>query len=163
MSDGSAATKRPTLQSFRLRTQLLKQGRTHHVIASTKADHGAMNIAIKCYADGGENTLHAHAGEDHSFIILQGRARFVGQDGQIKELGRNEGILVPAGCLYRFSICSKEPLVMVRVGNVYQPVTDGPIEPHASQRIDPSGKPLSGYAAENKHVEPVVIDGAWFE
>ena len=63
-------------QTFRLRTPLLSAGRSHNILASCKAATGAMNIAIKCYAEGGENEFHAHAREDHTFIVLQGRARF---------------------------------------------------------------------------------------
>jgi hypothetical protein len=48
-------------QVFRLRTPLLSEGRSHTILASSKAETGAMNVAIKCYAEGGENEFHAHA------------------------------------------------------------------------------------------------------
>ena len=69
------------------------------VMRAVEADTGAMNVAIKCYAEGGENEFHAHAKEDHTFIVLQGRARFYQPDQAARELGRNEGILIPAGAL----------------------------------------------------------------
>ena len=93
-------------QTFKLRTPLLSEGRSHTILASSKADTGAMNVAIKCYAEGGENEFHAHAREDHTFIVLQGRARFYQPEQAARELGRNEGILIPAGALYKFEIAS---------------------------------------------------------
>ena len=93
-------------QTFRLRTPLLSQGRSHTILASSKGDTGAMNVAIKCYAEGGENEFHAHAREDHTFIVLAGHARFHQPDQPARELGRNEGILIPAGALYKFETAS---------------------------------------------------------
>jgi mannose-6-phosphate isomerase-like protein (cupin superfamily) len=150
-------------QTFKLRTQLLKEGRTHRIVASTKGSHGAMNIAMKCYAEGGENTFHAHGREDHTFVILQGRARFYQPDMPSVELGRNEGILLPAGAMYRFESCADEPLVIFRVGNVYQPLTEGGLGAESSNRVNQQGKLVDAYSAENKHIDPVMIDGAWYE
>ena len=55
---------------------------------------------------GGENTLHAHNNEDHMFVILQGTAIFHGPKGEKKEIGSNEGIMLPAGALYNFTCTS---------------------------------------------------------
>ncbi len=52
-------------QLFRLRTQLLSKGRSDYTLASTDL----MSIRIKCYAQGGENVLHTHPGEDRAFIL----------------------------------------------------------------------------------------------
>ena len=163
MAEAAEDTTMIAAQTFRLRTQLLEKGRTHTILASAPKDRtGGMNVAIKCYAEGGENAFHAHDLEDHTFIVLQGRAKFFqpGSDG--KDLGRNEGILIPAGALYKFESCGDEPLVLLRVGNVYQPV-GGEVQPSSSQRIAPDGAELHSRSKANGHVEPVAIDGAWYE
>lgn len=163
MADVAQDTKPVAAQIFRLRTQLLEKGRTHTILASAPKDRtGGMNVAIKCYAEGGENVFHAHKLEDHTFVVLQGRARFCQPDSPPTELGRNEGILLPAGALYRFESCGDEPLVLFRVGNVFQPV-GGEVKPSASQRTSPDGSELNSRSAANRHEEPVVMEGAWYE
>jgi mannose-6-phosphate isomerase-like protein (cupin superfamily) len=149
-------------QVFRLRTPLLSEGRSHTILASSKADTGAMNVAIKCYAEGGENEFHAHAKEDHTFIVLQGRARFSQPDQPARELGRNEGILLPAGALYKFEVASGEPLVLLRIGNVWQPV-DGATTAENSGRQDTQGAAFGSQAKANKGSKGVAIPGAFYE
>ena len=73
-------------QTFRMRTPLTSKGRLDTVLA--QADE--LQIRIKCYAEGGENVLHAHLKEDHSFIVLQGQARFYDGDDTSQVLGRNK-------------------------------------------------------------------------
>src|SRR5438874_6075870 len=97
---------------YRLRTPLMQQGRSDITLAQTEN----MTVRIKCYAAGGENALHAHAAEDHTFVVLAGQARFWGPEGEIATLGRNEGIMLPRGAYYRFESCADEPLVLMRVG-----------------------------------------------
>ena len=149
-------------QVFRLRTPLLSQGRSHTILASSKADTGAMNVAIKCYAEGGENEFHAHAREDHTFIVLQGRARFHQPGEAARELGRNEGILLPAGALYKFEVASAEPLVLLRVGNVWQPFA-GETAAENSGRQDTQGAAFGSQAKANKGSKGVPIPGAFYE
>ena len=149
-------------QVFRLRTPLLSQGRSHTILASSKGDTGAMNVAIKCYAEGGENEFHAHAREDHTFIVLQGRARFHEPDAPPRELGRNEGILIPAGALYKFETASEEPLVLLRVGNVWQPVA-GVTTAENSGRQDTQGGAFGAQAKGNKGAKGVPIPGVFYE
>jgi mannose-6-phosphate isomerase-like protein (cupin superfamily) len=149
-------------QVFRLRTPLLSKGRSHTILASSKAETGAMNVAIKCYAEGGENEFHAHAKEDHTFIVLAGRARFYQPDEPARELGRNEGILLPAGALYKFEVTSEEPLVLLRVGNVWQPV-GGEAPAANSGRQDTQGAAFGSQAKANKGSKGVPIPGAFYE
>ena len=153
---------RPEAQRFRLRTQLLSKGRSHTILASCKGETGAMNIAIKCYAGGGENEFHTHATEDHTFIVLQGRAVFYLPDMEPQEVGPNEGMLLPAGAFYRFEAVSQEQLVLLRVGNVWQPVS-GRTEAQNSQRVGADGSHLPPRTKANKHVEAVPIEGAFYE
>ena len=139
-------------QSFRLRTPLLQEGRLDTNLARTET----MTVRIKCYAQGGENALHNHPIEDHTFVILQGQARFWDVDGNSTVLGRNEGILVPRGAFYRFESCADEPLVLLRVGAT--PEGRGP-----PSRLAPDGHPIPGDSAENGYRAPVFIEGAFYE
>ena len=138
-------------ETFRVRTPLLSKGRLDTVLAETDL----MQVRVKCYAEGGENVLHAHTSEDHVFVILQGRARFHDKEGSESVLGRNEGIMLPRGAYYWFTSCGDEPLVMLRVGAGRDKV--------ATPRVGADGGPLPGHSRENKHEDPVVIEGAFYE
>jgi len=138
-------------QLFRLKTQLLSKGRSDYVLANTDL----MTIRIKCYAQGGENSLHAHPAEDHAFVVLDGAARFVGKDGEIGVLEKNHGIMLPRGVYYRFESCGDTPLVLLRVGAARE-------RPKVS-RVKPDGQPIPGDSAENKHEEGVPIEGHFYE
>ncbi len=83
---------------FRMRTQLLDAGNTELPLAV--GDN--LWIKIKVYAEGGENHLHAHPYQDHSFIVLDGKACFHGPRGERRTLKRNEGVFLPAGSYYWF-------------------------------------------------------------
>jgi len=68
------ATK-PTMKQpsfYKMRAQLLEQGRTNTLLARTDN----MWATLKVYASGGENGLHMHPHEDHTFVVLQGKARY---------------------------------------------------------------------------------------
>ncbi|MCX7594901.1 MAG: hypothetical protein N2235_14300 [Fischerella sp.] len=138
-------------QLFRLRTQLLSKGRSDYVLASTDL----MSIRIKCYAQGGENVLHAHPAEDHAFVILAGAARFSGKEGELAMLTKNQGILLPNGFCYKFESCGEEPLVMLRLGAQKEKLE--------INRIGLDGKSLPGKSKENKHEDGVPIEGLYYE
>ena len=38
-----------------------------------------MWVVLKIYAADGENGLHPHPNEDHTFVVLQGEAKFYGR------------------------------------------------------------------------------------
>ena len=98
---------------FHIRTQLPKQGRTNQVLGASRY----MNVVLKTYASGGENEIHAHSNEDHVFVILQGGAVFHGPNGETREAGRNDCVLLPAGTFYWFHAKEdREELVMLRIG-----------------------------------------------
>jgi mannose-6-phosphate isomerase-like protein (cupin superfamily) len=67
-------------------------------------------------ASGGENALHSHGGEDHAFIVLQGKATFTFGDGRTAVVGKYEGVMIPKNGLYKFTADESENLVMLRVG-----------------------------------------------
>lgn len=138
-------------QLFQLKTQLLSKGRSDFTLASTDM----MTVRIKCYAQGGENALHAHPAEDHTFIVLDGAAKFIGKDGEIGVLTKNQGIMLPRGAYYYFESCGDTPLVLLRVGAQKEALK--------ADRLRPDGKPLPGHSAENKYEEGVPIEGRYYE
>ena len=152
----------PKAQTFRLKTALLSAGRTTRFIASTGTPEHALSVAIKCYAEGGENEFHTHRNEDHTFVVLQGSAVFHSPDGPDITLGRNEGILLPGGAFYKFEAVPGEPLVQLRVGNVDYPL-EGQGRLNDEQRVMPDGTPIPSNSAANKGAPGVPIPGAFYE
>lgn len=151
-----ARNTKPTV--FALRTPLLTEGRTDKIVSATDKHW----IQLKCYASGGENALHSHLHEDHSFVVLQGEAVFYGPQGEVARLGRYQGITIPRGNLYRFHACSEENLVLLRVG-----APDGE-DGDVLARVDEQGRDLDAFSETNapagKKREKAVIDpGKWFE
>ena len=149
--DKKASDESTEPQIFKVRTQLLSQGRSDYTLARTKA----MSIRIKCYAQGGENALHTHPGQDHTFIVMAGKAKFYGVDGEVTELTRNQGILIPEGFYHYFSSCGDEPLVMLRISAEKRKVP--------ARRIGIDGKPFKGRTQENNYQEKVPIEGLYYE
>ncbi len=135
---------------IRLRTQLVKKGRSRILLSET--DYSTFRI--HCYAKGtGENALHAHLNEDHIFVVLQGTATFTGLNEEAIKLAKNNAIVLPKGCFYQFANFADEPLVMIRFGA------------HAEKfdhRINPDGKQIGGRATEG-YGEPELIENAFFE
>jgi mannose-6-phosphate isomerase-like protein (cupin superfamily) len=154
--DRLSASQDPTV--FTLRTPLLDEGRTNMPLAATEN----MWIQLKCYASGGENAIHAHAHEDHIFVILQGEAVFYRRDGQTTRLGPNQGIMLPANAYYKFHADGADNLVLLRIGSRTR--TEGDI----LARIDEKGRDFDGFSTENaspgKRRTPVLsTPPRWFE
>src|SRR3954453_17424842 len=91
---------------------LLEQGTTYDSLATAPN----LWLSIKVYASGGENALHAHGGEDHAFIVLQGKATFTFGDGATKIVSTHEGVMIPKNVQYKFEADEAENLVLLRVG-----------------------------------------------
>lgn len=144
-----AASPPPSL--FKLRAQLLKQGRTTDLVSSTEN----MRVHIKVYASGGENGLHNHTGEDHFHLVLQGSARFFGPRGEEVDCHQYEGIMLPAGSFYRFNATSEEPLVLLRVGSKAASASE-------HDRLNIYGEPLPTESKENGQVEVVPRVGEYW-
>lgn len=144
------ASKAP--QTFTLRIPILEQGSDRAHMASTDR----MWIFINTYGpDSGENQLHTHTNEDHVFIVLQGKARFSGPNGETTELERNQGIMLPRCSLYTFRAVGG-PLILLRVGCVVDP-TQSPW-----LRETGTGESLLGNAKENGQIETVFKQGVFF-
>jgi mannose-6-phosphate isomerase-like protein (cupin superfamily) len=136
---------------FRLEAQLPKQGRTDTPVAASDK----MWVVLETYAADGENGLHAHPNEDHTFIVLQGEATFHGPNGETRTIGKNEGVLLPHGTFYWFKATSDEPLVMARIGVAAFDGVD------RQGRINPDGSEMRGDSLEIKQVELIMSD-RWF-
>ena len=134
---------------FNIAGRLLARGRTDTPLAATED----LSIRLKIYAEGGENALHAHPGEDHAFIVLQGHVRFFGPGDEEQELGPNQGIMLPGGNLYRFLAVPGEPLVMLRVGSPNYRKQPNP------GRTDAEGRPMRGDSKANRTVQAEFLDG----
>ncbi len=145
----------PPPEFFKLRIELMDEGSHRRVLADT----GNLQLKIRCYAvGGGENALHAHHGQDHSFIILQGRARYYGPRGEERELVRNEGIMLPAGCYYCFENAGDEPLVVLRIESITKGGEDRDV------RLGAHGQQIDPHAPENNREKPVRFrPGAFYE
>lgn len=146
---GVIGNVKPTI--FRLHAQLLDQGRSNTALAETDN----MWATLKVYASGGENGLHAHPYEDHMFVIMQGSARFFGPNDETVDLGKYQGIMLPAGAYYKFLSTSEEPLVLMRVG-----CQAGQGDP--AGRLNINGEPMPGDSKENGRVPMVPRPNAFF-
>ena len=99
MDDSKIVVRRPVAVvdkavTFSMRNlPLLEQGTTYDPLATAEN----LWVSVKVYASGGENALHAHDGEDHSFIVLQGKATFTFGDGRTEEVGIHQGVMIPKG------------------------------------------------------------------
>lgn len=138
----------PKAETFSLKSQLLSEGRTDRVLAQTDL----LKLRLKVYAEGGENGLHAHHDEDHSFVVLDGQATFYGKDGNETIVNRYEGIMLPKGTYYRFQSTGTTNLILIRVGAGRR--SDG------NYRLGPNGVPLT--REENRHIDGVPIPGKFF-
>jgi mannose-6-phosphate isomerase-like protein (cupin superfamily) len=107
----NVATDKEVLFSLR-NTPLLEQGTSYDPLATAEN----LWVNLKVYASGGENALHSHGGEDHAFIILQGKATFTFGDGRTEIVGKNQGVMLPKNAKYKFEADEEENLVMLRVG-----------------------------------------------
>lgn len=146
VSTGTAASV------FKLRAPLMAQGRMDTLMAKTDL----MSVVLKVYAEGGENTMHAHPTEDHTFVVLQGQATFrLDSDDNVVVVDKFEGVMLPKGSYYWFHSSGDENLVMLRVGAA--------VTGSASDRLNIHGEFMAGDSLENKQVEPIAIPGKYFE
>lgn len=136
---------------FNLRTPYLEQGRTTDVRARTDL----MTVTMKVYAEGGENAMHHHPHEDHSFIVLEGEATFhLETDDNTRVARRYEGVMLPKGVDYWFQSTGDGNLVMIRVGAYYPGIK--------AERLTPEGRSIPGDSLENKTVERIERPGRGF-
>src|SRR4030095_15653257 len=75
----------PKTQKFSLRTPYMKQGRVTQLVAETPN----LWIHTKINAEGGENEIHQHLDEDHSFIVLEGQMSVFDETGAELQVGES--------------------------------------------------------------------------
>ncbi|MPZ76028.1 MAG: cupin domain-containing protein [Deltaproteobacteria bacterium] len=139
--------EKPQTKLFSLRTPYMKQGRITQLVAETEN----MWIHTKINYEGGENEIHTHLDEDHSFIVLEGQMSVFDEKGNELKVGKHQGVMIPSGAYYRYLNTGPENLVVIRVGAGIKGKPQG----GEDMRIRPDGKPLPAYSAENKTVEPI--------
>ena len=140
-------TEKPKTQKFSLRTPYMKQGRITQLVAETEN----MWIHTKINYEGGENEIHCHLDEDHSFIVIEGQMSVFDENGNEIKVEKYQGVMIPKGAYYRYHNTGKENLVVIRVGAGIKGKPQGGVE----MRVRPDGKPLPADSAENKTVPPV--------
>jgi len=144
--------EKPKSYKFSLKTPYLEKGRITNLVAETEN----LWIHTKINAEGGENAIHAHLDEDHSFIVLEGEMTVFDEKGNELVVKQYEGVMIPRGAYYRYLNTGKGNLMVIRVGGGDQK------QGGEEMRIRPDGKPLPSLSEENHHVEPVVIPGKFF-
>lgn len=141
------AAEKPKAQKFSLRTPYMKQGRITQLVAETEN----MRIHTKINYEGGENEIHTHLDEDHSFIVLEGQMSVFDEKGNELKIDKYQGVMLPKGAYYRYLNTGEENLVVIRVGAAVKGQAQGGVE----MRVRPNGKPLLANSAENKTVPPI--------
>ncbi len=148
-------SKAPQPSRFKMRIELLDHGSKTNLLAETDN----LRIQIRCYSpQGGENAMHAHHHQDHSFVVLQGQACYRFPGGGVMELGRNEGIMLPSGAYYCFQNSGAEPLVVMRITSLAKDEGDPEV------RLGLHGKQIESTSAENNRPRKIVVrEGEFFE
>ena len=140
-------TEKPHAQKFSLKTPYMKQGRITQLVAETDN----MWLHTKINYEGGENEIHTHLDEDHSFIVLEGQMSVFDEKGNEMKLEKYQGVLLPKGAYYRYLNTGKENLVVLRIGAGIKGQPQGGVE----MRVRPDGRPLLANSEENKTVPPI--------
>jgi mannose-6-phosphate isomerase-like protein (cupin superfamily) len=146
---------------------LLEQGTTYEPLATAEN----LWLALKVYASGGENALHSHQGEDHAFVVMQGKATFTFGDGHTEIVGLHEGVMIPKGAQYKFEADTAENLILLRVGAAARKATGldrltrfGTPKDVSEQTIDASGAVKAGRSVQNGESgkQSVFAEGKFF-
>ncbi|MGB7946494.1 MAG: cupin domain-containing protein [Candidatus Binatia bacterium] len=146
--------EKPRAYTFSLKTPYMKQGRVTQLVAET----ANMWIHTKINAEGGENEIHSHLDEDHSFIVLEGQMSVFDEKGNELKVGKYQGVMIPKGAYYRYLNTGDENLVVIRVGAGMKGQAQGGEE----MRVRPDGKPLLAGSVENKTLPPIEMPGRFF-
>src|ERR1044072_7008300 len=139
----------PKAQKFSLKTPYMKQGRITQLVAETPN----MWIHCKINAEGGENEIHTHLDEDHSFIVLEGEMSVFNEKGEEMKLTKGEGVLRPKGAYVPYLNTGDGNLVVLRIGSI---VRDKPKQGTAT-RVTPTGEEILGGSVENKSLPPIYM------
>ena len=148
------STEAPKAYTFSLKTPYMKQGRVTQLVAET----ANMWIHTKINAEGGENEIHCHLDEDHSFIVLEGEMSVFDEKGNEMKVKQYQGVMIPKGAYYRYLNTGSGNLVVIRVGAAAKGQPQGGDE----MRVRPDGRPLPAGSVENKTLPPIEMPGKFF-
>ena len=146
--------EKPKAYTFSLKTPYMKQGRVTQLVAETEN----MWIHTKINAEGGENEIHTHLDEDHSFIVLEGEMSVFDETGREMKVKQYQGVMIPKGAYYRYLNTGEENLVVLRIGSAVKSQPQG----GAAMRVRPDGRPLPAESMENKTLAPIEDSGKFF-
>jgi mannose-6-phosphate isomerase-like protein (cupin superfamily) len=148
------STEAPRAYTFSLKTPYMEQGRVTQLVAET----ANMWIHTKVNAEGGENEIHCHLDEDHSFIVLEGQMSVFDEKGNEMQVKQYQGVMIPKGAYYRYLNTGEGNLVVIRVGAGAK----GQSQVGTETRVRPDGRPLLAGSAENKTLPPIEMRGKFF-
>lgn len=146
--------ERPKAYRYSLKTPYMQQGRVTQLVAQTDN----MWIHTKINSEGGENAVHCHLDEDHSFVVLEGRMSVFDEKGDEMTLEKYQGVMIPKGAFYRYLNTGDGNLVVLRIGCGINARPQGGDD----MRIRPDGAPLLSDSAENKTLTPIEMPGKFF-
>jgi mannose-6-phosphate isomerase-like protein (cupin superfamily) len=149
-----ASNEKPKAYTFSLKTPYMKQGRVTQLVAETEN----MWIHTKINAEGGENEIHCHRDEDHSFIVLEGEMSVFDETGREMKVQQYQGVMIPRGAYYRYLNTGTGNLVVLRIGAGAKSQTQG----GELMRVRPDGQPLLAGSVENKTLPPIEMPGKFF-
>jgi mannose-6-phosphate isomerase-like protein (cupin superfamily) len=149
-----AAGEKPRAYTFSLKTPYMKQGRVTQLVAETEN----MWIHTKINAEGGENEIHSHLDEDHSFIVLEGQMSVFDETGREMKVEKYQGVMIPRGAYYRYLNTGTGNLVVLRIGAGAK----GQAQAGETMRVRPDGRPLLAGSVENKTLPPIEDPGKFF-
>lgn len=145
---------KPKAHVFSLKTPYMKQGRVTQLVAETSN----MWIHTKINAEGGENEIHTHLDEDHSFVVLEGQMSVFDENGNEMQVRQYQGVMIPKGAYYRYLNTGSGNLVVLRIGAGVKGQPQGGEE----MRVRPDGRPLPSGSVENKTLPPIEMPGKFF-
>ncbi len=98
---------------------------------------GGLNVGVQVVIKGGETNLHAHPGVESSWFVLAGRVKFYGAgDTLVADLGKGEGVFIPAGIPYWFESGSEEKLEILHITSGQRGrVNFEPIKAHQERQL----------------------------
>ena len=149
-----ANEEKPRAYTFSLKTPYMQQGRVTQLVAETEN----MWIHTKINAEGGENEIHTHLDEDHSFIVLEGQMSVFDEKGNELKVKKYQGVMIPRGAYYRYLNTGTGNLVVLRIGAGIKDQPQGGVE----MRVRPDGQPLLAESVENKTLPPIEMPGKFF-
>jgi mannose-6-phosphate isomerase-like protein (cupin superfamily) len=151
-----ATNEKPKAYTFSLKTPYMKQGRVTQLVAET----ANMWIHTKINAEGGENEIHCHRDEDHSFIVLEGEMSVFDETGNEMQVKQYQGVMIPRGAYYRYLNTGSGNLVVLRIGAGAKGQSQH--QEDEAMRVRPDGRPLLAGSVENKTLPPIEMPGKFF-